>query len=283
MNWPGCLQATSDHLRVVFVVTIVVVLCFSPCRRCSELDGPALLEGACACGYNPHCHFILLLESISFDHSFLLDLLISSETCFLEYFVQYLRCLLADWQGFAVACGRTLTSASRLRSAPASLRARQTSASRKGRIQPGEVPACIPAHLPGLDSPPEATGSAPGLQLVDYSSSDESDRETAGPQGATRTNRICAPDVQQEPARRRDVKAPRSAGPERTSDVGCELSTRALGCLSELKEVVGRLHARKLFPYNPAPLLKLLGQVQDSAEMNVTAQPCCSPPLSPSK
>lgn len=76
-----------------------------------------------------------------------------------------------------------------------------------------------------------------------------------------------APDVEQSPIRQPHFKAPRSAGCEKTSDISCEISTRVLGCVSELKEVVVRLHMKKLFPYNPAPLLKLLGQVQ-----------ACSPP-----
>lgn len=73
---------------------------------------------------------------------------------------------------------------------------------------------------------------------------------------------MSAPDVEQAPVRQPHFKAPRSAGSEKTSDVSGEVSTRVLGCVSELKEVVVRLHMKKLFPYNPAPLLKLLGQVQ---------------------
>ncbi|XP_054692695.1 protein Lines homolog 1 isoform X3 [Grus americana] len=38
-----------------------------------------------ASGYNPHCIFLFFLEKIAFDSTVLLDFLISSETCFLEY------------------------------------------------------------------------------------------------------------------------------------------------------------------------------------------------------
>lgn len=65
---------------------------------------------ACTLGCNPHCHFILLLQSLSFDHSVLLDFLISSETCFLEYLVLYLRLLRDCWQDFCSACTRMQTS-----------------------------------------------------------------------------------------------------------------------------------------------------------------------------
>lgn len=51
-------------------------------------------------GCNPHCIFLFLLRSIAYDATVLLDFLISSETCFLEYFVRYLKLLLEDWHHF---------------------------------------------------------------------------------------------------------------------------------------------------------------------------------------
>ncbi|KAF0881319.1 protein Lines homolog 1 [Crocuta crocuta] len=55
-------------------------------------------------GYNPHCIFLFLLKNIGFDPSVLLDFLISSETCFLEYFVRYLKLLQKDWTNFFTIC-----------------------------------------------------------------------------------------------------------------------------------------------------------------------------------
>lgn len=49
---------------------------------------------------NPHLLFVAFVQSIEFDHSVLLDLLISSETRFLEYIVQYLHLLVGDWKSF---------------------------------------------------------------------------------------------------------------------------------------------------------------------------------------
>ena len=49
---------------------------------------------------NPHLLFIAFAESIEFDHSLLLDLLISSETRFLEYLVQYLHFVIDGWNSF---------------------------------------------------------------------------------------------------------------------------------------------------------------------------------------
>ncbi|KFP34304.1 Protein Lines [Colius striatus] len=57
-----------------------------------------------ASGYNPHCIFLFLLEKIAFDSSVLLDFLISSETCFLEYLVRYLKLLRKDWHQFLDVC-----------------------------------------------------------------------------------------------------------------------------------------------------------------------------------
>ncbi|NXH76864.1 LINES protein, partial [Hydrobates tethys] len=57
-----------------------------------------------ASGYNPHCIFLFFLEKIAFDATVLLDFLISSETCFLEYLVRYLKLLRKDWHQFVDVC-----------------------------------------------------------------------------------------------------------------------------------------------------------------------------------
>ncbi|XP_050759214.1 protein Lines homolog 1 isoform X2 [Gymnogyps californianus] len=59
-----------------------------------------------ASGYNPHCIFLFFLEKIAFDSTVLLDFLISSETCFLEYLVRYLKLLRKDWHQFVDVCNR---------------------------------------------------------------------------------------------------------------------------------------------------------------------------------
>ncbi|XP_043350532.1 protein Lines homolog 1 isoform X6 [Dermochelys coriacea] len=57
-------------------------------------------------GCNPHCIFLFFLKSIAFDSTVLLDFLISSETCFLEYFVRYLKLLREDWHHFVNVSNR---------------------------------------------------------------------------------------------------------------------------------------------------------------------------------
>ena len=61
---------------------------------CSDVSGAILRQ------LNPHLLFISFAESIDFDHSLLLDLLISSETRFLEYLVQYLHFVVDGWDSF---------------------------------------------------------------------------------------------------------------------------------------------------------------------------------------
>ncbi|XP_015263206.1 PREDICTED: protein Lines homolog 1 [Gekko japonicus] len=77
-------------------------------RFCHEAAVPSCLSddqtwdtSAHRHGCNPHCIFLYLLQSIAFDASVLLDFLISSETCFLEYLVRYLKLLIEDWRHFA--------------------------------------------------------------------------------------------------------------------------------------------------------------------------------------
>lgn len=183
--------------------------------------------------------------------------------------MQYLKCLTADWQGFSRACERTFP-VSDPKTLPASLSARDTSPLCKGAIQPCEVAA-------GLG---EMSRSAHGLHLVDYSSSEESDHENVGAQGEEVPSSVTALDITEDnpglqlPGRQTHFGTTHPAGllnqltdledgPDKRSAVNCEISARVLGCLSELREVLMRLHIKKLFPYNPAPLLKLLGQVED--------------------
>lgn len=251
-----------------------------------------MLEAACASGCNPHCHFLLLLQSISFDHSILLDFLISTETCFLEYFVRYLKFLRADWQGFSAACGRLSTSGCHLQKPLA------TSCVRQGELQGGELSPC--AQPTGDVSPVAA-----GLRLVEYGSSDESDTDNMDSQDEPGTS-VCGDRVDAVHVRREDRGPPgpprqtqsthsaellsqptatlgrrpegsslpvlqneQTSCPDMTAlsgHVTGEASARAVGCLSELGEVVTRLQAKELFPYNPSSLLKLLAQVENCSQ-----------------
>jgi len=61
---------------------------------CGEISSNILLQ------LDPHLLFVAFVQSIKFDHSVLLDLLISSETRFLEYILQYLHLVVGNWNSF---------------------------------------------------------------------------------------------------------------------------------------------------------------------------------------
>ncbi|XP_062327015.1 protein Lines homolog 1 [Osmerus eperlanus] len=117
---------------------------------------------SCSTGCNPHCHFLSLLRSVSFDHSILLDFLISTETCFLEYLVRYLKHLQGDRESFSEACQKmeALDWTQRLDSLGEDLH--------RSSLAP-----CSSVSPLGLVLP----SPVPPLRLVDYGSSDESETE----------------------------------------------------------------------------------------------------------
>ncbi|KAM9860599.1 protein Lines homolog 1 [Aulostomus maculatus] len=248
----------------------------------ARLPGSADLEAACTSGCNPHCHFLLLLQSISFDHSMLLDFLISMETCFLEYFVRYLKYLRADWPGFTAVCQRVD------KSLPAATHG-GTTGSRSCPDQM-ELSSCV------------QLGSSPGLRLVEYDSSDESDpddREVSpepqriwlapkrsGMSGCRKweVSETSRPPL---PVRRPDclesseplsepnasLEGGRGGSLVVLSGQACPnmvplsvTSTTAVDCLLKLSEMIARLQMKKLFPYNPSSLLKLLARVQECSQ-----------------
>ncbi|XP_018548178.1 protein Lines homolog 1 isoform X1 [Lates calcarifer] len=277
-------------------------------RLCSGLDEFAVLEAACSSGCNPHCHFLLLLQSISFDHSILLDFLISAETCFLEYFVRYLKYLRSDWQGFTAACERVCMSGCHFSPQESITPGDMSALKYKGASDHNEFSSCV---QPTGVLPVERIGAIAGLCLVEYDSSDESDP------GSMETSEV-EPGVcvcQKSQCTDLDVKQGNSGPPvftgqkqyESSESTGLlretnstleggpgglslpllqskktlstnmaplsghvtgETSARAVLCLSELREVVTRLQTKKLFPYNPSSLLKLLVQVENCSHQS---------------
>uniref|UniRef100_A0A8C7KLD6 Lines homolog 1 n=1 Tax=Oncorhynchus kisutch TaxID=8019 RepID=A0A8C7KLD6_ONCKI len=201
-------------------------------RVSSDLEADAV----CVVGGNPHCHFLFLLRNISFDHSILLDFLISTETCFLEYFVRYLKHLRDDWEGF-----RTSLCASR---------GIVSTSSHSGGSVTFVDPEPAPCLQPSLCLPSgsaTALASTPPLRLVDYGSSEESETEDGDlPSGLTQ-DRLHSDSV--------------------VHTHNSHYFDRTVMCLTELRAVVTRLQRRSLFPYNATSLLKLLTQIE--------AKRCC--------
>ncbi|XP_068171837.1 protein Lines homolog 1 isoform X1 [Antennarius striatus] len=235
-------------------------------RKYSGLDDIAVLEIACSFGCNPHCHFLLLLQSICFDQSILLDFLISAETCFLDYFVRYLKYLRDDGYGFRAACAQISPSGSPLSQKKSLI------LSGDGHMftptykdEPKEVnPSCC-VQPEGAISPVEVVTLGVGLHLVEYDSSDESDYENMSytrcfqSSDSTKLLSNCGLGRRPEKALVPAVQSPNMA--VLSEHMTCKTSAKAVCCLYELRDMVKRLHAKKLFPYNPSSLLKLLAQL----------------------
>ncbi|XP_064192694.1 protein Lines homolog 1 isoform X1 [Anguilla rostrata] len=212
-------------------------------------------EDACSTGYNPHCLFIYLLKSVAFDHSVLLDFLISTETCFLEYFVKYLKFLRENWEGFRRSCLYTQGS--------------DTLEQKSGSSgQESTMRSKLPANHanPQFNRSP-ASGATKSMfcPLVDYGSSDESEAEepsvSDGPLGRPQDE---GPELNCAAAGGRSLCLPEHAAEKAgddhlTPDSMCE---KTVMCLQELRKVIVRLQKRNLFPYKPASLLRLLMQIE---------------------
>lgn len=243
-------------------------------------------------GYNPHCIFLFFLKNIAFDSTVLLDFLISSETCFLEYFVKYLKLLQKDWGHFLSTCQFFAAMESQCGVSvhdPFPLPAHGTSTSYTAPHAPVGENACpwIPWAADASSEPqsqpkethPVPTNGPPSRtpqSLVDYDSSEPSDEEaTDEPLANSKQTSLC----QEMPGEIRDL--PRTCkGKERSrepqarpllsaepnspfsDDGGVAPFLRTVRCLEELQGAIYRLQEKNLFPYNPAALLKLLKGVE---------------------
>lgn len=206
----------------------------------------------CEWGCNPHCHFTLLLQSLSFDHSVLLDFLISNETCFLEYCILYLKHLRNNWQDFCNACCRI-----------------ENSAAETHTLSHTHFPEVSATSQPQDDLQSKVAGVR--TRLVDYEISEDSEDDVSNlPMSRNAEKPVAEIDMrnasEQAASGSADtVEKKSSASPE-------GLSEKVVFCLSELRTVISRLHGRGLFPYNPSSLLKLLLAIETKGQLeNLTA------------
>lgn len=255
-------------------------------------------------GCNPHCIFLHLLKNVGFDDTVLLDFLISSETCFLEYIVRYLKFLREDWTEFCQVCnfidtftskecatvcevvtsiqqdcvssqvglgvfnGLDSTEKAHFLSAQCPFEVLRTSGVAQQTLACKSNSSTRTDHLCGL-------GTLRGL--VDYDSSDDSEENTASdPQqnciGHQSSAGICN-DLGAE-LDRLDLKST-TVNPQGCSttsaheDAHTTLESTMLKstqCLAELQAAISRLKRRNLFPYNPSALLKLLIHIETLQE-----------------
>lgn len=220
----------------------------------------------CEVGLNPHCHFVLLLRGLVFDHSVLLDFLISSETCFLEYIVRYLKLLRDDWEGFCRTC-QLIEAQGFKRNDPEGKKSRSQPSPMHNNLTYGEERG---SH--SNDRPSEVcSGPFVCPRLVDYGSSEDSGEEEMDVcAGSPDTDQRTAAGSHSSEAGRLCISSPNckqrlEASNQPVAFVKCtqtSLARRAVLCLMELRTVVSRLQKKNLFPYNPASLIKLLTLIE---------------------
>ncbi|KAL2088999.1 hypothetical protein ACEWY4_015898 [Coilia grayii] len=233
--------------------------------------GASSEAGCCEMGSNPHCHFVLLLRGLAFDHSVLLDFLISSETCFLEYVVRYLKLLRDDWGGFCRSCQL--------------LEAQDVQRCSKWRENSGHVSPLLDRSAVSEAGESHSSDKwidvCTGLsqacpRLVDYGSSDESAEEEEEEMDMC----VGSPDTGQRPAA---GSLNKDGGQKCISLPDCKQSLeqsnesiavvkrtqtlvqKVVHCLMELKAVITRLQRKNLFPYNPVSLVKLLTVIEEKS------------------
>ncbi|NWR48501.1 LINES protein, partial [Regulus satrapa] len=182
-------------------------------------------------GYNPHCIFLFFLEKIAFDSTVLLDFLISSETCFLEYLVRYLKLLGKEWSRFVDVCNHfdarhgtslAICSVKPPRREEQSCVSGQSLQSAVCEAEPQPAVSLAPSHgcpvftaeqgdngaaecgradsLPGADSA-SLLGSL--QSLVNYDSSEDSEVESDGKECLVNTKQL--PSISEGEVRRRET------------------------------------------------------------------------------
>ncbi|XP_069841387.1 protein Lines homolog 1 isoform X2 [Dendropsophus ebraccatus] len=233
------------------------------------------------CGINPHCIFLFLLKNVMYDSSVLLDFLISSETCFLEYFVRYLKLLKEDWPQFCLTCSCLDQSSSVQVPAVAGVSARPMQT-----VSMFHTPECICSPLvdtatvsgPENDRPSphshrsdsESSSSLGALQrLVEYDSSEDSESEMSGSEPCPALSHhagVDSPDIDKHMKNLGltavcSVFYNTSTSMEAVATPAVGTQRKSTQCLAELQKAINRLHKKKLFPYNPSALLKLLTHV----------------------
>ncbi|XP_051896515.1 protein Lines homolog 1 isoform X2 [Pristis pectinata] len=253
-------------------------------------------QEACEQWFNPHCIFLLLLQNLAFDHRVLLDFLISSETCFLEYLVKYLRLLRKDWQSFCRICAQFDAAAESFRPPPVNEacnnhhftddveRDNQTLSedSKKAIVSPEIPQPPPPKEKPRPTRNSDLVMSSRRTQLlglpqslVDYDTSENSDSDEGEPNIASlggsegdfemSNTGMTDKTTQHKPEAIGSIKGVNSYRCENNPELESSLEgmvKKSMGCLIDLRKAIGRLQGRNLFPYNATPLLKLLLDIE---------------------
>lgn len=201
--------------------------------------------------------------------------------------MRYLKFLRADWQGFSGACGLATLCVGDMSAGTCQgeLQAVDLCAQPTSRVSPVAAGIRLVEYDSSGDSDPEnmVSKDEPGTFICedrfDALHVRQADRGPQVPIRQTLFELSPSAGLMSQPTatleRRPEELSPLVLQNEQTScpnmtalsrRVTCAASARTVSCLSKLKEVVTRLQAKELFPYNPSSLLKLLGQVENFSQ-----------------
>ena len=235
---------------------------------------------------NIHALFFEFLASISFDHSVLLDFLISAETRFQEVFQRYLQILQKDWNGLQSACDERHNSSVEL----------DCEGSYSDELD--SAGSCIipnrdmtEGRVSSQQDPKERIDSQKVLEGTDFDDKDKSmvgSSKDASTEVAVLANRRrTGSQCEHQPVKKlketltieEDEIDSRSSADSvsicasaRWSDLSFHETTldRVMGCLIRLKFALARLHDSELFPVSGSvdveEVLSLLERVEQHYE-----------------
>lgn len=195
----------------------------------------------------PHQLFWNYLKIFDFDHSLFLDLLISSETDFLQYFTSYLHCMRLEWEHCGVvfrkleAEGRNLEESSSESDSEAA-----EPVSKRMRVETD----CTESF--DSSSKKRQRAELNGINVIQVEHSDEH-------MGMVVMNR---PEVKGEKA-----TLDRSSNETKDNDKGINPGLdQVLSVMIRLRMSLERLQQKKMFPYTISPLIRLLVKIEELYE-----------------
>lgn len=232
---------------------------------------------------NPHTSWLLFLQSISHDHSVLLDLLLSPETNFGGVLHSYLELVIVDWDTFEEVC-REQSILDRLSHSSRDSAAlcpsvsdcngghniREAVISRRKDLDHGKLSLSPPVSKKTKFEEQRSTDA-----LVEYSSSsDEEDPMSscvlASPGGGPQAGCSSAPPSHLvSPSH--PMPPPHLMPPSPPSIPACPIEPlldKVLGCFIRLRLALERLEEAKLFPedFSASAMIRSIGRVEELYE-----------------
>ncbi|XP_038068837.1 uncharacterized protein LOC119738160 [Patiria miniata] len=240
---------------------------------------------------NPHRIFCRFLDTVAYDPSVLLDLLISSETPFLEYLVCYLHTVLRDWDSFCSSLQEVASMDSKSHSQNsadvASIKPPvdekpyfakcESSHTHQEREEGVETSIKTKRRKTQVDGDTHQETARPKDEL-EYTSSSQA---TSSPAGAgnfscNSCKRTDAEDIKRTPAQ--DSSEALSTSPnDQTLEMLCSQTNivsqpldDVMTTLIRLRFSIARISGSNLFPYPITPLLRLLERVEGMYEGDIS-------------